>query len=691
MAMNSVMARSDSRLVRVSSKGKKGGGGLLKNQLELVKRKDCDRYTIAKIPENLSFEKGFYMFIRACQLLAQNNEGISVVGLAGPSGAGKTVFCDKVLNCMPGIASISMDNYNDASRLVDGNFDDPALTDYGTLLQNILDLKDGKPVKIPVYDFKLSCRTGYRDVDVPSSRIVIIEGIHALNEQLRPLLDLCVSVTGGVHFDLVKRVLRDIGRCGQEPAEIIAQISETVYPMYKVHIEPQLETAHIKIINKFNPFSGFQTPTYILKSSRVVTEDQIREVLSIEDPGKTEETYDIYLLPPGEDPETCQSYLRMRSREGKYNLMFEQEWVTDHPFIISPRITFEVGVRLLGGLMALGYTITSSLKRTSRIFTDDRVIVKVDKLEQLHRKYIQVQGKDRSFVAEVAQKLGLDGSYVPRSYIEQIQLEKLTAEIMEIPDDLKSKLLQNDSEVASPRSFSWISEAKPGLKNQYSKSWSRNSSNDMCIREDYDHPDRPQKTSSKSPLSWEKVNSKKYDNGVPDSPREIQDQDYGRLAEQMAGVSERLDEVLSRVSELETKLPQCGSQGHLPRQGSAVGSFGNSLGVVNCNGNPSGSGSSPPITASNGSGPGLDSSVVEEVRNLVRGQRHLTKQLDLLSKLLRESIDSPSDNKKNDKWKWESHFGRMRTNDSGLAIVATLVTIGIGGVIGMIVLRTSRT
>lgn len=38
-----------------------------------------------------------------------------------------------------------------------------------------------------------------------------------------------------------------------------------VYPMYKAFIEPDLETAHIKIINKFNPFTGFQNPTYILK------------------------------------------------------------------------------------------------------------------------------------------------------------------------------------------------------------------------------------------------------------------------------------------------------------------------------------------------------------------------------------------------------------------------------------------
>lgn len=75
------------------------------------------------------------------------------------------------------------------------------------------------------FAFSLSAN---RTVDVPSSRIVIIEGIYALSERLRPLLDLRVSVTGGVHFDLVKRVLRDIQRAGQEPEEIIQQISETV-------------------------------------------------------------------------------------------------------------------------------------------------------------------------------------------------------------------------------------------------------------------------------------------------------------------------------------------------------------------------------------------------------------------------------------------------------------------------------
>ena len=77
---------------------------------------------------------------------------------------------------------------------------------------------------MPIYDFKESRRTGYQAVEVPESRVVILEGIYALHQRVRPLLDLRVSITGGVHFDLVKRVLRDIDRSGQAPEDIIQQV-----------------------------------------------------------------------------------------------------------------------------------------------------------------------------------------------------------------------------------------------------------------------------------------------------------------------------------------------------------------------------------------------------------------------------------------------------------------------------------
>lgn len=43
---------------------------------------------------------------------------------------------------------------------------------------------------------------------------------------------------------------------------------------------------------------------------------------------------------------------------------------------------------------------------------------------------MKVQGKDRTFVKNVADQLGLEGSYVPHTYIEQIQLERLVNDVL---------------------------------------------------------------------------------------------------------------------------------------------------------------------------------------------------------------------------------------------------------------------
>lgn len=41
-----------------------------------------------------------------------------------------------------------------------------------------------------------------------------------------------------------------------------------------------------------------------------------------------------------------------------------------------------------------------------------------------------MQGRDRLYVKYIAEQLGLDGTYVPRTYIEQIQLEKAVNDVM---------------------------------------------------------------------------------------------------------------------------------------------------------------------------------------------------------------------------------------------------------------------
>ena len=388
----------------------------------------------------MSFDKGFFLTIRAIQLLKKHaNAGEPiVVGIAGPSGAGKTVFCQKIQDFMPGLCVLSMDMYNDASMLLDGNFDDPRLTDYDLLMENLSDLKAGKTVETPVYSFKESKRVGTKTVACPESRIIIVEGIYALSDKLRPLQDLRVSISGGVHFDLVKRVMRDIDRSGQAPEDIIHQISETVYPMYKAFIEPDLRSAHLRVVNSFNPFAGFQDPTYILKSETVVDPAAIASVLAEDGVVETSEceTTDIYLLPPHEDPETCTSWLRMRNRDGLYTLMFE-ETMCDGDVMISPRIKFEVGVRILGGLMALGYEVGAIMKKTQpRV--ERRAPQREGGLDRRLGSIVHADSREGSrAVVEAGSKLGLDGTYIPHSYIEQVQFEEMTEELRHMTAEMK--------------------------------------------------------------------------------------------------------------------------------------------------------------------------------------------------------------------------------------------------------------
>ncbi|KAL0801771.1 hypothetical protein Bca101_056947 [Brassica carinata] len=584
---------------------------------QLIKRKDSGRYEIVPIEDPLSFEKGIYAVIRACQLLSQKNDGrLVLVGLAGPSGAGKSVFTQKILQFLPSIAIINMDSYTDATRLIDGDFDDQRLTDYDTLLGNIYGLMDGNSVQVPVYDSKSNSRNGYRTLEVPSPGIVIIEGIYALSEKLRPLLDLRVSVTGGVHFDLVKRVFRDIHRAAPNlpSEEIIHQIFEMVYPTYKASLEPDLETAHIKIQNKFNHFGGFHNPTYILKSTKAVTPEQMKAVLSEDFKERTEETDDIYyLLPPGEDPKTCQSYLRMRNRDGKYYLMFE-EWVTASPFVISPRITFEVNVRLLGGLMTMGYKVATILKRKSHIFDDDKVIVKTDCLEQLNRTYVQVQGRDRTVVENVANQLGLEASsYVPHTYIEQMQLEKLVNDVMVIPSRVTSS-------IPSP---CWLNETESKIKaNTYVYV---GESSDLCVLIDT--------------------------RGAPASPPDTLPNQgvITQLSDQISTLKERMDEFRSRIEELNSDIP---NRRAAAASGSLLSSFSSQLGRES---------------------PQMTEVVLAAGRQVADRQRQIMRQMDTLSNLIHEYVGETSRAEK-----VESDRTNSAAQNLGPSTVPVLVALAIG-------------
>ena len=67
--------------------------------------------------------------------------------------------------------------------------------------------------------------------------------------------------------------------------------------------------------------------------------------------------------------------------------------------------------------------------------------IKIDWIEGLDRSFTQIQGKVRAAVEEAGTKLGLEGSYIPHSYIEQVQLEEMTEELKNMTMEMKDKFV----------------------------------------------------------------------------------------------------------------------------------------------------------------------------------------------------------------------------------------------------------
>ncbi len=123
---------------------------------------------------------------------------IRLIAIAGPSSSGKTTFSNRLrIELMTrGLKpiTISLDNYylNRADIISDENgeidLENINTLDIALFNQNMLDLIAGKEVDIPIFNFKTKNREGYSKLKISEDNPIIIEGIHALNDQLSAMI-----------------------------------------------------------------------------------------------------------------------------------------------------------------------------------------------------------------------------------------------------------------------------------------------------------------------------------------------------------------------------------------------------------------------------------------------------------------------------------------------------------------------
>lgn len=114
--------------------------------------------------------------------------------LAGPSCSGKTTtaLCleKSLLKEGKKVLAFSTDDFFFAKEKAplneDGtpNYDAFSHTDSDLIVSVLDDLSRGKETKIPIFDFLISARVGYKDVDPKDYDVFLLEGIHALNDKI---------------------------------------------------------------------------------------------------------------------------------------------------------------------------------------------------------------------------------------------------------------------------------------------------------------------------------------------------------------------------------------------------------------------------------------------------------------------------------------------------------------------------
>ncbi len=178
-----------------------------------------------------------------------------VVGIAGGTASGKTTVARKIHEALSNskVAFVDQDSYyRDLSHLTleerrEVNFDHPDAFDTDLLVDQMKDLKGGRPVQKPVYDFVTSTREK-KSVTVAPADIILIEGILVLHmDRVRKELDVKIFVETEDDVRIIRRLTRDIKERGRDFDHVISQYFRHVRPMHMAFVEPSKRWADIVV------------------------------------------------------------------------------------------------------------------------------------------------------------------------------------------------------------------------------------------------------------------------------------------------------------------------------------------------------------------------------------------------------------------------------------------------------------
>ena len=182
-------------------------------------------------------------------------EKMIIAGIAGGSGSGKTTLVKKLSKIIgpENLALLHHDSYyRDRSMLslserAGINYDHPEALETQLLISHLDQLKKGRAIEMPVYNFSTHCREPRTETIEPRP-IVLVEGILVLSDpSLLQYFDVKIFVDLDADLLLSRRIQRDITERGRTIDASIEQYQTSTRPMFEKYVIPSRANADLII------------------------------------------------------------------------------------------------------------------------------------------------------------------------------------------------------------------------------------------------------------------------------------------------------------------------------------------------------------------------------------------------------------------------------------------------------------
>lgn len=181
---------------------------------------------------------------------------IMIIGIAGGTGSGKTTLTEQIRKRFGNDVTVMYhDNYyrlqvgktyDERSQV---NYDHPDAFETTLMIKHLRDLRAGKPIESPVYDYTIHNRSDRVEVIRPS-KVIIVEGILIFAEkELRDMMDIKIFVDTDADVRILRRIQRDVEERARTLQSVIHQYLTTVKPMHEQYVEPSKRFADLIVLD----------------------------------------------------------------------------------------------------------------------------------------------------------------------------------------------------------------------------------------------------------------------------------------------------------------------------------------------------------------------------------------------------------------------------------------------------------